>query len=419
MKVYVCKIAWSSNGWNGLSGYNQENYDNDIRMATFDYANYNEFPGFFNEYFNFAGINEYNDENIDNKRFYGFVQIRGNNPPNIENNSIVVWISKDMNKDHQMKVIGFYLDAGGVINNRIINVRNVPHNLQLKRKQNDQLIPVRNAAMQITINLLGSRTESFLLQNPFIINQQDDLGVRLGQVNFGEINNVQLLKNKLDNIIKSTEIDNNDKRNLEKVLKMLNTNTVSVNNSSNEEEFKKVGDLLITYKQIILYGPPGTGKTYSVIPKTLEILGEKVNVKNNYEEARKEFNKHLNNQIEFITFHQSYSYEEFIEGIKPVSNRNKEEKNDGNIRYEVKDGVFKRICERAIKDPNKNFVLVIDEINRGNISKIFGELITLIEPDKRAKYDGKEWKDGLRVSLPYSSSLTSDTNDSRACQVFS
>jgi DNA polymerase III delta prime subunit len=93
----------------------------------------------------------------------------------------------------------------------------------------------------------------------------------------------------------------------------------------------------------------------------------------------------------FITFHQSYGYEDFIEGLKP-------EVNDGNVLYNVKEGVFKEISEKARDDPENNYVLVIDEINRGNIAKIFGELITLIEDDKRC---GKD-KQGLSVELPYS-----------------
>lgn len=93
-----------------------------------------------------------------------------------------------------------------------------------------------------------------------------------------------------------------------------------------------------------------------------------------------------------VTFHQSYSYEEFVEGIRP------ERSPDGSgISYQVKDGVFKLICQRAEANPDNNYALFIDEINRGNISKIFGELITLIEPDKRK---GAEHE--VSVTLPYS-----------------
>ena len=81
----------------------------------------------------------------------------------------------------------------------------------------------------------------------------------------------------------------------------------------------------------------------------------------------------------FVTFHPSYSYEDFVEGIRPVTK-------NGVISYELQDGIFKKICKDAQNDPDNDYLLIIDEINRGNISKIFGELITLIEADKREKH---------------------------------
>ena len=83
--------------------------------------------------------------------------------------------------------------------------------------------------------------------------------------------------------------------------------------------------------------------------------------------------------VRSVTFHQSYSYEDFIEGIRPKSV-------DSQIYYNLEDGLFKQVAEDARMDPSNNYVLLIDEINRGNISKIFGELITLIERDKRGSY---------------------------------
>ena len=148
---------------------------------------------------------------------------------------------------------------------------------------------------------------------------------------------------------------------------------------------------------IILYGPPGTGKTYHTIEKAVRIINPKFfddevtrgEIKSEYDRLKKE------GLIEFITFHQSMSYEDFIEGIKPK----KPEEGDTYVKYEVEEGIFKKIAKRADYKPT---VLIIDEINRGNIAQIFGELITLIETDKRK---GKE--EELEVLLPYSKEVFS------------
>ena len=95
-----------------------------------------------------------------------------------------------------------------------------------------------------------------------------------------------------------------------------------------------------------------------------------------------------------VTFHQSYGYEDFIEGLRPVLN---DDSPDGHVRYEIKQGVFVALCERARNDPEHQYAMFIDEINRGNVSKILGELITLIELDKR---DGQA--NAIRVRLPAS-----------------
>ncbi|EOI1784383.1 McrB family protein, partial [Campylobacter jejuni] len=247
----------------------------------------------------------------------------------------------------------------------------------------------------------------------------------------------------------------------------------------------------------ILYGSPGTGKTYHTIDKALEILGENLE---NRDDKKAKFDEYVKNgQIVFTTFHQSYGYEEFVEGIKPSLNSDE----NSQINYKVKDGIFKELCKKALEnrddiesfnfyindlkektkedannpekyfqlpntkysiqyrggktfrikfdDMSKNhkdypvsidnieklyktsnideiynsayvkailnylksqglkdykekdekinlpYIIIIDEINRGNVSKIFGELITLIEPSKRL---GNE--EALELTLPYS-----------------
>lgn len=259
----------------------------------------------------------------------------------------------------------------------------------------------------------------------------------------------------------------------------------------------KESSLCAAPKNQILFGPPGTGKTYNTINRAIEIINPDFDLSQDRKEVKKEFDRLTNNgQIIFTTFHQSMSYEDFVEGIKP-----QEPKEEGqSISYAVEDGIFKRVCriadqksgnfesiiekfkdeisdlegkepitiksqrtafdiayrgtsvfyvqpeastkenawypvnirhiekvfetgdfsgvyrptyvreiisflenERGLKRgvnkavKSKPYVLIIDEINRGNVSQIFGELITLIEEDKRLGQ-----KESLEVILPYS-----------------
>ncbi len=158
----------------------------------------------------------------------------------------------------------------------------------------------------------------------------------------------------------------------------------------------------------ILYGPPGTGKTFSSARLAVEIITGK-DLDDPFEEYGRLYSE---GRIGFVTFHQSYSYEEFIEGLRPETD------DEDRISYKVQDGIFKEFCNKARNSgtkstpiefkespqtkkgsPDERYVFIIDEINRGNISRILGELITLLEPSKR---EGS--KEAVSVTLPYSKS---------------
>lgn len=132
-----------------------------------------------------------------------------------------------------------------------------------------------------------------------------------------------------------------------------------------DKDIKNIINNLLRKKNIILQGAPGVGKTF--VAKKIAQLFCFENAKNS--NSIYSFDDH----IKIVQFHQSYSYEDFIQGFRP----NK----DGN--FEIKNGVFYDFCQTAIKNEAENYIFIIDEINRGNLSKIFGELMLLIESDKR------------------------------------
>lgn len=145
----------------------------------------------------------------------------------------------------------------------------------------------------------------------------------------------------------------------------------------------------IANSNIILYGPPGTGKTYHTVEKAVDII-DGVGFGRKHDAAKELFDKYKEDgRIVFTTFHQSMCYEDFIEGIKPVLG-------GSSLRYEIEDGIFKQISNAA-KENHEKYVLIIDEINRGNVANIFGELITLIEEDKRLGNSEE-----MTCTLPYS-----------------
>lgn len=138
-----------------------------------------------------------------------------------------------------------------------------------------------------------------------------------------------------------------------------------------EAKYDRLVAVLTRKKNIILQGAPGVGKTYAAKRLAYSMMGEKDD-----------------DRIEFVQFHQNYSYEDFMMGYKPVE--------DG---FELKYGIFYRFCQKASNHPDKDYFFIIDEINRGNMSKIFGELLMLIEADYRETKTTLAYN-GLSFSVP-------------------
>jgi 5-methylcytosine-specific restriction protein B len=129
--------------------------------------------------------------------------------------------------------------------------------------------------------------------------------------------------------------------------------------------------LVTTKKQLILEGPPGAGKTFVADKFARHFTGNPLLGP-------------CDESVELVQFHQSYAYEDFIQGIRPETNE------DGNLEYHARPGIFHRLCDVARANPQRRFVIIIDEINRANISRVFGELLLLLEYRER------------EVQLPYS-----------------
>ena len=144
----------------------------------------------------------------------------------------------------------------------------------------------------------------------------------------------------------------------------------------------------------ILYGPPGTGKTWRTVNLALAIIDGQSDGDHDLDRFnRLRFDPGSGaGNIAMVTFHQNFAYEDFVEGIRPVLAAD-----GGELKYELHQGLFKRIAEAASDRRDERFVLIIDEINRGNIARIFGELITLVEDSRRTGQQEETW-----VSLPYS-----------------
>ncbi|EOT0602201.1 McrB family protein [Campylobacter coli] len=159
-------------------------------------------------------------------------------------------------------------------------------------------------------------------------------------------------------------------------------------NNLSKDDFKIIKDYNMmknnTPLNQILYGSPGTGKTYHTIDKALEILGENLESR---DEKKAKFDEYVKNgQIVFITFHQSYGYEEFVEGIKPMMSNGA---NSRELKYEIKDGVFKDICNKALENyenSNLNTEELREKIElREKVEKFLNRLLETNEPIGKTK----------------------------------
>ena len=185
----------------------------------------------------------------------------------------------------------------------------------------------------------------------------------------------------------------------QRIMKLIEdaTDKVDGESASNEVVQMKEIEILKQKKQIVLQGAPGTGKTYMTAAIAVAICDGEAAVPAERNLLMARYRQLVGeHRIAFTTFHQSMDYEEFVEGIKP-------ETEEGNVTYGIRSGIFLDMCKEALKaqynDSTKgnNYVLIIDEINRANISKVLGELITLLEADKRLGEENE-----VKVRLPYS-----------------
>ncbi len=401
-KILVSKIAWSNNGW---SGFDFDGYQNREKYG-FSYV---KGHGFAHEWWNFYPF--------DGEHYCGQVHTMGKIPSSILSDALVLFISINYN-DNKPYLVAFYSHTEfGKYQQEIKLIDTIPDNsireqvlddIKSSKVEDDKESSIMDFHNYST---KAKQSESIVFIKPIPIDITNDLQLKkLGQASYylvGEKGSIkpQIIKNLLDRaiifyqgLLDSEELDEKSVREIIRKTKK------AISDYFDSSVMTKLKTILKKKKQIILYGPPGTGKTW--------------HAKNLLSRDEEKINK-----IDFVTFHPSFGYEEFIEGLRPNTDEN------GSLTFHIHDGIFKQFAQTAcnilfkeagidkqwlpegniprldddekirIREaaPNVPFYLVIDEINRGDISRIFGELITLLEADKRYGEVNE-----ITTTLPYS-----------------
>lgn len=136
-----------------------------------------------------------------------------------------------------------------------------------------------------------------------------------------------------------------------------------------------------------------------LLPESRVLLNELAEQLAEFRQAQRDNQPISNERFSMVSFHQAYGYEEFVEGIRPMLNASSQSiSSQGNqMRYDIQDGAFLQLCQRAANDPEQRYAMLIDELNRANVSRVFGEMLSLIEPDKRAGLPN-----AMQINLAYS-----------------
>lgn len=145
----------------------------------------------------------------------------------------------------------------------------------------------------------------------------------------------------------------------------------------------RIQSVLDRKSQVIVYGPPGTGKTYWSVETARELaaianFGKRHNRLSDEQQMQITGDNESSGLVRMCCFHPSYGYEDFLEGYRPTTT-------GGNVSFELRSGIFKKLCHDAASNADRHYFLIVDEINRGDIPRIFGELLTTLEKDKRGK----------------------------------